>query len=99
MEKTERKHKLNLTVAGDAKERARELAKKTRRSLSSLFETLIDEEWERANVKEEATDAYGKKDLGQKQKKIGFRDSLRSEPMLTAAISALVSGVSRANAD
>jgi hypothetical protein len=80
---------LNLTVAPDAKERAKELAKKTRRSLSSLFETLVDEEWERTHggIEEQPDSAYGKieeKPADEGRKKIGFRDSLKSQPIVLA---------------
>ena len=43
------KERLNLTVLRDFKEKAATLAKKRRRSISALFEDLIDEEWGRKN--------------------------------------------------
>lgn len=41
-----KKKKLNLTVAPEKKRRAVTLAELDNRSVSSLFETLVDEAWE-----------------------------------------------------
>jgi len=43
------KQKLNLTISPDARRKARRLARKQRRSLSTLFEHLIDKEYEKAS--------------------------------------------------
>lgn len=42
-----KKEKLNLTISPGKKALAREVAKLRHRSLSSLFEVLVNEEWER----------------------------------------------------
>lgn len=44
-----KKKKLNLTVAPEKRRRAKTLAELDNRSLSSLFETLVDEAWEQRN--------------------------------------------------
>jgi predicted transcriptional regulator len=60
-----RKERLNLTVRDDFKNKAATLAEKRRRSISALFEDLIDEEWERTGrSKEEPKIDYGKKSAG-----------------------------------
>lgn len=41
--------KMNLTIHPEIKEFATELANKRRRSLSQLFEDLVENEWNRAN--------------------------------------------------
>ena len=43
-----RKARLNLTVIPDFKRKANKLARERRRSVSALFEDLIEEEWQRA---------------------------------------------------
>jgi hypothetical protein len=50
------KDRLNLTVLPDFKEKAAELASKRRRSISALFEDLIDEEWKREKKKRKTHD-------------------------------------------
>ncbi|MEY2500564.1 MAG: hypothetical protein QOI07_898 [Verrucomicrobiota bacterium] len=56
------KERLNLTVRDDFKSKASKLADKRRRSISALFEDLIDEEWNRtARSAEHPEDGYGKK--------------------------------------
>ena len=51
-----RKPKLNLTVAETQQERAEKLAADAKRSISNLFEILIDEEWERRHPAARTTD-------------------------------------------
>lgn len=46
VDKKERKERLDLSISADVKQRARKLAKDSKRSVSGLFEFLIDEEWE-----------------------------------------------------
>jgi hypothetical protein len=43
-----KKARLNLTVIPDFKRKANKLARERRRSVSALFEDLIEEEWKRA---------------------------------------------------
>ena len=43
-----KKARLNLTVIPDFKRKANKLARERRRSISALFEDLIEEEWQRA---------------------------------------------------
>lgn len=72
----ETKKRLNLTVRPDFKEQAKQLAKARRRSVSALFEDLIEAEWKRLQSKiQEATDAYGPRPPAKDkpdQKPIGF---------------------------
>ena len=53
-----KKARLNLTVIPDFKRKANKLARERRRSVSALFEDLIDEEWQRTG---KAAAAAGKK--------------------------------------
>jgi len=46
------KQKLNLTISSDARRKARRLARKQRRSLSTLFEHLIDKEYEKTAARQ-----------------------------------------------
>lgn len=51
---SETKGKLNLTVAKGYRSVAKKLAKERNRSVSSLFEVLVDEEWRRTHIEENA---------------------------------------------
>lgn len=55
-----RKERLNLTVRDDFKTKAAKLADQRRRSISALFEDLIDEEWERAEMPRNHSGQKGK---------------------------------------
>jgi hypothetical protein len=48
---TRKKERLDLTVRGDFKKKAAELAERRRRSISGLFEDLIEEEARRVEEK------------------------------------------------
>lgn len=68
-----KKTRLNLTVIPDFKRKANKLARERRRSVSALFEDLIEEEWKRAGKPTAA--AAGKKKLPEKtppSEPIGF---------------------------
>jgi hypothetical protein len=55
------KERLNLTVRGEFKRKAAALANRRRRSISALFEDLIDEECSRNARADERPGDYGSK--------------------------------------